>query len=198
MTGSHISDCRHVASWHDASLRRVSRLAFGHEDGPSVARVRQGLDELAANASRVLLVDRTTGQFLRETTTMISWQETGLVPNSPLRRSPRNRYSWTTPIRDSLLEGHFQRLPLNIVRLHGVALRLWIALLVQPRAAKLQPGWRAEFAVTATRPTIRLDRLGLSETSRPAKIGRASLGRWLAIGAKTHGKPSWPHAQKAG
>jgi hypothetical protein len=177
--------CGHHADWLYVSRRQLALDTFANDGGATIDRVTNALDELASRASRVLMFDAATGLYTREVTTILSWQDIGSLPayaKRGVRARSSCRLAWTIPVRDSLLEGAFQRLPIELVRhASGTTLYLWLAALSQLPSSKLHPGQSVEYSITGPFATIPIERLGLGRANRPSKV-KERLERAVANG----------------
>ncbi len=174
--GVHTPDCPHRSNRTPYSLRQLAELVFRHTGGTQLNQVARALDELATATFRTLVEDPVSRTYRRETVHILSFRERG-VEGAGGRVEGTGVVAWDPFLHESLLTGHFQYLPLELIRdLDRTSVMVWIHLLLRPATARLQMvGQYCEFSVTGARPTLPPSVLGLTG-SRRDKL-RASLRR---------------------
>lgn len=174
--GVHPPVCGHRANRVRFTRYGAAVAAFGEGGGSQLRQVDDALDELYDEGTEYLVHDAATGSRLR--------QRGRILELSDLRRGERDdvlyEVRWGAYLLDSLLAGHFQSFPVELVRsLRGSDFLTWLAVLCQVGTSKLvKAGQTHAWTVWAPRGylvTIDPKRLGLGR-QRPDKL-RASLER---------------------
>jgi hypothetical protein len=178
LVGTHAIGCLHRANRQLHRRRDVCRAVYGHDGGRQVTQLGRALDELADESTGFYVYDPARRVYSIRRSHVLRYQESGKLASPRAGdRSPDAALDirWDPFVLDSLADGHFQAFPAELVRgLHGSALLLLVAVLLQPPTAALRGvGDACDYAVTGTDPTISPARLGLSG-QRPDKL-RASL-----------------------
>jgi hypothetical protein len=167
--GKHDDGC----CWHrdgetPYSLRWLARMAFG-QDG--LSQRRQVVVALGLLSTSIRYRRHGTRRTVRPVLTL-----TG-APSAP-----RGTASWQPDLIEDLLAGHFQLIPMSLVRgLKGRdAFRVWLHVLMKPGTAKLGRGRRnIDFAISGP-SAFAVDDLGFGKL-RPGRL-RETLERHAAAG----------------
>jgi len=175
--GIHAPACVHRANRVRLSRYQVAKATFARGGGSQLRQVDDALDELYDEGTEYLVYDAATGARLR--------QRGRILELTDLRKTEKDDVLYEVRfgayLLDSLLDGHYQSFPVELVQgLSGADFLVWLGVLTQTPTKQLaRAGQKVEYSVSGGRPGRRVAmdpaRLGLGRQRRD-KL-RASLER---------------------
>ncbi len=178
LRGRHAPACGHASNELPYSLSGLAAVVYGPRSrgGRQIAKLQGALRELAAQTTVILWHGKRGFRFEQVSHVLSYGQNT--TPSYA-----RGVVSWDPFLHRSLMAGHFQLMPIELARLNGNAIRLWVGVLSQIQVARIGRRGRdrrAEISLSGLYPeTLPLRRIGLS--GRTDKV-RMQLERYAALG----------------
>jgi hypothetical protein len=174
LAGVHEERCVHQCGRVRYTRHWLAREAFGANGGSQRAQVTKALGELSSRKFGYLDErDRNIAPVL----SLITADDDGADASQS-----RGVAVFAPALAESLLAGHMQRIPIELVRdLRGSAFRPWLYILMRVRASRTRKlGQWVEVAVTGRRASAQLALLGMQRL-RTGRIA-GSLKRYAEAG----------------